>query len=301
MKPICGNMDMTPELIRLDEITNWATPGSCQRLKMLRLDLIHPVVSGNKWFKLKYNIAAAQEAGKNHILSFGGGYSNHLVATAYAAKQFGFKSTGIVRGHYEGEHLSPSLKACMDFGMELILFDKAKYLQYSGRLCNELQDEYPDAWIVPEGGANEAGVKGAMEIADFIPQGTTHVCCAVGTGSTITGLGLALPKEISLNAFCAARSCEEAEQLWERSLGDKNTPASHQVLDLRFGKWTPELREFMLEFRLRTEIPLDIVYTGKMMQKVEQLLQNDYFGRDSRIVCLHTGGLQGNPPAFFED
>src|SRR6478736_8863204 len=127
MKPTCGSMDTISKPVPLDDITHWAPAGSCARLQMLRLDLLHPVVSGNKWYKLRHNVAAAIDSGKNALLTFGGGYSNHLIATAYAARLAGLRSIGVIRGHYEEGQITPTLRSCEAYGMQLLPFSKSEY------------------------------------------------------------------------------------------------------------------------------------------------------------------------------
>lgn len=262
---------------------------------MLRLDAVHPVVSGNKWYKLKHNLAAAAEHGKTALLSFGGGYSNHLVATAFAARQAGLQATGLVRGDYSSR-LTPSLEACMSYGMQLVPLTGTEYAAWSKGAPAGLRERYPDAWIIPAGGANEAGVLGASELAAFIPESATDVCVSVGTGTTLAGLHRALPAHIRLHGFCAARSCAGALDL----LGPWPERVSiHPVADPRFGKWSGALIGFMQAFRAGTGIALDIVYTGKMMDAVRQMLEQASFGPDADIICIHTGGLQGNPEGLF--
>ena len=299
MKPTCVSMDMIPEACALDDITCWAPFGSCARLRVLRLDQLHPVVSGNKWFKLKHNLEAALKAGKKTILTFGGGYSNHLVAAAFAAQQAGLESIGIVRGHYEGAEITPSLKACIDFGMHLVPFNKDEYSRFSGKGAVELYEKFPAAWIIPEGGANPEGALGASEIAALIPSDVNQVCVAVGTGTTLIGLRFGLPESVQLRGFCAAKKCE-IESLAFFSNLSKPAPIMHSVHDPRFGKWKPELLNFMRDFYQKTGIPLDVVYTGKMMMKLSEMLAAGFFTPESNIVVIHSGGLQGNPAGLFE-
>ncbi len=285
-------------LATLDDITHWAPKGSCTSIQMLRLDKLHPVVSGNKWYKLKYNAAAATAAGKNTLLTFGGGYSNHLVATAYAAKEWGLKSIGVVRGHYTGDQLTPTLRACGEYNMELIMFSKTEYA--ATRDLGMLVSQYPDAYIVPEGGANEAGVRGAADIARLIPSDTTDVCLSVGTGTTLSGLHSALPTHMQLHGFYVARDIENAGSLVQmQAIEQKPMVTIHPVDDARFGKWTEEAIQFMRSFYDITGIQLDVVYTSKMMMTVRTLLQERTFGAGGKIVCIHTGGLQGNPLGLF--
>jgi 1-aminocyclopropane-1-carboxylate deaminase len=291
-------MDTISNAAALDDITHWAPPRSCMRLQMLRLDSLHPVISGNKWYKLRYNVAAALALGKATLLTFGGGYSNHLVATAYAARMAGLKSIGIVRGHYADAQITPTLPACEAYGMQLIPSSKAEYASLSGPGSHALAQEHPDAYIIAEGGANEAGIRGAADIAALIPPDVTDVCLAVGTGTTLTGIQSALHPQVRLHGFCAARTCDSAHAL-SGQVPHGERVRWHSVGDPRFGKWGEEQLLFMKSFYAITGVPLDVVYTAKMMMSLQGMLSTSGFGNDSRIVCIHTGGLQGNPAGLF--
>lgn len=298
MKIISANMAIILEPPRLDDISFWAANNSRKSLRMLRLDLIHPVVSGNKLFKLKYNIEAAKAAGKSTLLSFGGGHSNHLVALAAAAEMNGMKSIGLVRGHYAESEMTKTLQSCLSYGMQLQFLTKAEYAAEAYKPTDLLAQKFPEAYLIPEGGVNENGLRGAAEIASYIPHETTHVCVAVGTGTTLAGLQQALPKEVTLLGFCAAKQCDLAKSLTENISG-KRSPEILPMLDPRFGKWQPELLEFMHDFKEKTSIETDVVYTGKMMQKMKAMLMAGYFPASANILCIHTGGLQGNPDGLL--
>lgn len=298
MKTTSENMAMVLNPPKLSDCTDWAPRDSCSSLQMLRLDELHPIVSGNKLFKLKYNIEAARSNNKNSLLSFGGGHSNHLVALAAAAKMWGLGSIGLVRGHYPEQEITSTLRACKALGMELHYLSKKEYSDSAYMQDQCLAEKFPDAYIIPEGGANENGIKGAAEIATFLPPSTTHVCVAVGSGCTLAGLQRGLPSTTKSLGFCAAKQCTHAQNLI-----DKNAltpaPEMHPMLYPHFGKWTEQQIYFMQDFWEKTGIKTDVVYTGKMMQKVAQMLATGYFPPGSRIVCLHTGGLQGNPESLF--
>ena len=265
---------------------------------MLRLDLIHPIVSGNKLFKLKYNIEAAKAAGKTRLLSFGGGHSNHLIALAALGRMIGMQSLGMVRGHYGASEMTSTLLSCLNYGMELQFLTKAEYKRMAYEPSHLLEEKFPDTYIIPEGGVNENGIRGAAEIADYIPAETTHVCVAVGTGTTLAGLHKALPSWVSLQGFCAAKQCNLAKSII-LNIPEKCNPEFFQMRDPRFGKWTPELLRFIQEFKDQTGIETDVVYTGKMMQEVKAMLVAGKFPLGSNIVCIHTGGLQGNPQGLL--
>lgn len=300
MRPTYASMAMINEhLASLDSLEDWAPKERCNSIQILRLDKLHPIVSGNKWFKLKYHIAIAENEGKNTLLSFGGGYSNHLIATAYAAQLSGLFSIGIVRGHYEGENLTDTLRHCASAGMQLIFLNKQAYSTASRD--NKLNPQFTEAYIIPEGGYGEEGIRGAAEIANYIPVDTSDVCVAVGSGTTFLGLRQGLPASVRLHGFYVARDFERGlallnyipEQL-------KQVTFMHRVADDRFGKWGPESTLFIRKFSEQTGIPLDVVYTSKMMMALEKMLLEGYFKPTNKLVCIHTGGLQGNPKNLFQ-
>lgn len=289
---------MINESISLDDLTFWAGNNVCRTLQMLRLDAVHPIVSGNKWFKLKHNVKAALAQKKDSLLTFGGGYSNHLVATAFAAKEHGLYSVGIVKGRYDA--LTPTLRACADYGMRLMPFSNEHYRHLrTEEGCSRLSVRFPDAYIIPEGGANAAGMLGASEIAGFIPVDTTDVCVAIGTGTTLKGLCHALPPHIRLHGFYVAKDLERTETILPQVSVQNPKVIFHHVDDPRFGKWRDDAVQFIRTFYTATGIQLDVVYTSKMMMKLQTLLAENFFPPAAKIICIHTGGLQGNPAGLF--
>lgn len=267
-------------------------------LDILRLDLIHPVISGNKWYKLKHNLMHAIHEGYKSILTFGGAHSNHLIATAAAAKQYGIAAKGIVRGEYHKENYSATLAACEDEGMELIFINKEEYShKHEPTWLQKLEAQFDDTFIIPEGGANEWGREGAEEIAAFIPPAYTHVCVSVGTGTTFKGLRNGLADEQQLLGFVPMK---QGVYLKEEIEGHIH-PAKNKNWQLfdkwhfgGFGKWNDELLAFMNDCYNTNNLPLDIVYTSKMMYGVHEMITENYFPVSARILCIHTGGLQGN-------
>ena len=265
-------------------------------LDMLRLDLLHPVISGNKWFKLRLNIRHAIDGGFKTIVTFGGGFSNHLIATAYAAKMFGIKSIGIVRGRYDV--LTPTLAGCKDAGMQLIFASKEEYERKEDmNWIREMATHFDELFIIPEGGANEWGRAGAGLIDRFISHDYTHLALSVGTGTTLAGLRNKLDARQQLLGFVPMKQGAYLQShIAEHLQANKNT--NWQLFDDwhfgGFGKWNDELLQFMNDFHQTTNIPLDIVYTSKMMYGIRELLTAGFFAPDARILCIHTGGLQGN-------
>jgi len=263
---------------------------------MLRLDLVHPIVSGNKWYKLRLNMKHAIERGFKTIVTFGGGYSNHLIATAFAAKKFGFPSVGIVRGKYDV--LTPTLQACKDEGMELIFVSQDDYNNKDEpKWARKLAVHFDELFIIPEGGANEWGRAGAGLINRFVDTSYTHIILAAGTGTTLTGLRNKLDNKQQILGFVPMKQGGYiAGHIDEHLLPDKNK--NWRLFDEwhfgGFGKWNAELLMFMNGFYTTNNIPLDMVYTGKMMYGLQQMLIADYFDKEDRILCIHSGGLQGN-------
>jgi 1-aminocyclopropane-1-carboxylate deaminase len=276
----------------------WSDSDSVQ-VDMLRLDLVHPVISGNKWFKLKHNIAAAKTSGSKTILSFGGAYSNHLIATAAAARASGIAAIGIVRGD-DKQELTETLRQCEDRGMQLHFVSRGEYKQKEEAAWLEyLFEKFDNPFIIPEGGANEWGRKGAGDIAALVPASYTHVCLSVGTGTTFSGLRNALPVTMQLLGFAPMKGGNYLADEIRGHLKD-DCDVNWLLFDQwhfgGFGKWNSELLQFMNEFYRINNIPLDIVYTGKMMFGVKQLIEKEQFPGGSEILCIHTGGLQGNSP-----
>lgn len=264
-----------------------------KQLHIFRLDHIHPIISGNKWFKLKHNLAFAKENNYKSILTFGGAYSNHLIATAAAAKEFDLESIGIVRGLHAKENLTLTLQHCESLNMQLQFITKEEYdLKEDKTWLENLSKKYPEAYIIPEGGKNELGIKGVEEIAQLIPDHYTHVAISIGTGTTFTGIRNALDEKISMLGFAPMKN--------GKYLADQIQPTKDnwQLIDDYhfggFGKWNDKLIDFINEFYRVNNIPLDIVYTSKMMYGLQQMISNNFFDADAKILCIHTGGLQGN-------
>jgi 1-aminocyclopropane-1-carboxylate deaminase len=282
--------EFTPRIQPLS--AEWFSPYVVE-VDMLRLDELHPEVSGNKWYKLKYNLQQAVEAGFDTVLTFGGGYSNHLTATAAAAKLIGLRSIGIVRGRYEP--LTPTLEGCVTNSMELVFVPREEYgCKEDEQWLAELRAKY-SAFIIPEGGANEWGRKGAEEIASMVPLDYTHVCVSVGTGTTFIGLRNALPAGQALWGYVPMK---RGGYLKDEITSQLSTDANWQLFDEwhfgGFGKVNDTLIDFMNQFYAIHRTPLDIVYTAKMMYGIRQQMQQSVFPKEAKLLCIHTGGLQGN-------
>lgn len=263
-----------------------------------RLDLIHPVVSGNKLFKLEHFISAAKESNKDTIVTFGGAYSNHLVATAFYAQQHNIKSIGIVRGE-KSYPLSHTLKDCMYYNMELIFVPRTQYdLPDKNALAKELTNNLTNTYIIPEGGYHPLGAKGAGFIMDSINViHPSHVCTAVGTATTLSGLISNNKHDAEIIAVPVLKNMTDIEDRLNFLIGKKNykMPVIFDSYHFEgYAKKNDTLLAFMNSFYQQTLIPTDFVYTGKMLYGIYDKIQSDYFPKGSKIVCLHTGGLQGN-------
>ncbi len=276
------------------------------QLFVLREDLIHPTISGNKWRKLFYNLQEAKSDGKNQLLTFGGAYSNHIAATAAAGKEFGFKTVGIIRGE---EHLSlnPTLQLAVDNGMELKYISRSLYKEekYNASFLQEMKVEFGDFYLVPEGGSNAFAVKGCTEIINNIDIDYDIICCACGTGGTIAGIIAAANETKEIIGFPALKGGAFLQNDIQQLLADYqqqfvveiNNKDWRLVADYHFGgyaKITSELTDFINDFYQQQNIPLDLIYTGKMLFGILHLAKTTAFFNGKKIVAIHTGGLQGN-------
>ena len=261
---------------------------------ILRLDLIHPVISGNKWFKLKYYIESAAEAAATCLVSFGGAYSNHIVALAYAAHVNGFSSKGFIRGDADVP-LSPTLLEAKDYGMELIFIDRNQY-----RSKETIMHEYHQSgwyWI-PEGGYGVLGVKGASDILYTTDcSAYSHILCAAGTGTMMSGLiQAAAPhqKVIGISVLKNHTSIlTEIKQILQFS-GERRFECIHDYHFGGYAKHPENLLSFMRSLWEKDQLPTDIVYTAKLCYAAKALVLKNYFPASSRLLLIHSGGLQGN-------
>ena len=269
-------------------------------ISIKRLDLVHPHISGNKFFKLKYNLLTAQKQGYKKLLTFGGAYSNHIAATAYAAQLFGFESLGIIRGEeLASKALNTTLNTAQQFGMQLQFVTREAYRQKQslGYLA-QLQQDYPDYYVIPEGGTNSLAIQGCQEILNKQDcENFDLICCAVGTGGTITGLIEASHPQQQVLGFSALKGdflAREIQQLTHKT----NWKITDQYCCGGYAKTTPELLQFIRTFEHQHQIPLEQIYTGKMLLGLTDLIQQGTFPKDHRILVIHSGGLQGRLAAL---
>lgn len=267
-------------------------------VEMLRLDLIHPLVPGNKLFKLYYFIVEALQSPHKKILTFGGAYSNHLAATAAVCKENNLQCTGIVNGT-KPPKLSHTLLFCQQMGMQLEFISREAYKKRNEPADMESNDFAETGLIViPEGGFSRKGVDGASLISNYYKHlDYTHICCATGSGATLAGLIRASRHGQQIMGFSVVKNRDD----FDLKMKAFNDPLKLQnyalVQDYNFGgfaKKTPALIDYMNQFYNDHCIPLDFVYTAKMMFGVNDLLEKNYFPEHAKILCIHTGGLQGN-------
>ncbi|SDC23205.1 1-aminocyclopropane-1-carboxylate deaminase/D-cysteine desulfhydrase [Acinetobacter boissieri] len=264
-------------------------------LDIKRLDQIHPFVSGNKFFKLKYNIQEAVRLKKSSVITFGGAYSNHIVATAYAAKQNQLKSIAIIRGdELADKPRNITLTQAQAFDMQFNFVDRTQYKQrHHPQYLAQLQQQYPNSYIIPEGGTNSLAIQGCQDILTSTEkQYYDFICVAVGTGGTIAGLIESTTPDTHILGFSALKG-----DFLKQNIQDI-TAKSHWTLlsKYHFGgyaKITDELIGFINTFEQRYVIPLEPIYTGKMMYGIFDLIAQDYFPKNSKILVIHSGGLQG--------
>ena len=258
-----------------------------------RDDLIHPFISGNKWRKLKYVLRQAAYEDKNHLVTFGGSYSNHLVATACAAARFGFRSTGIVRGEYVE---NDTLMLCKLFGMNLSFTDRLSY-RNTPALFKKLFGNDKKAYFIDQGGAGPEAVRGCAELINELTGSYDHIFCASGTGTTGAGILKGLTANnlpTTLHLVPVLKGGDFTRNIIETSFNLSSPFTLH--LDYHFGgyaKTQPELLTFMHSFSSSTGVLLDPVYTGKMFYALFDLIRKDYFPPGSKILAIHTGGLLG--------
>jgi len=265
----------------------------------MRLDLVHPGVSGNKFFKLKYNLEQARKEGKDTLLTFGGAYSNHIFATAHAAKTEGFQSIGIIRSE-RTELLNPTLTHAESSGMKLHFVDRETYRKKSdSEFINELSDLFGEFYLIPEGGTNELAIKGTREIIGEDESQFSHFAVSIGTGGTFAGLAASISSTQKIIGFSSLKG-EFIHSEMEMLLSDHQifSEGSYQInSENHFGgyaKYTQELIAFIREFYENFGIALDPIYTGKMAFGIWDLIKKDFFLPQSNILMIHTGGLQGN-------
>lgn len=264
------------------------------QLQLLRLDRIHPAVSGNKWFKLDKYLQTVQQGHYKGIITFGGAYSNHLVATAAACYYHNIPCIGFVRGLEGAEQPTESLQECRQWNMALQFLSRTDYrLKSDPGFLQQLQDQYPQHLIIPEGGYGAAGIEGAAKIHAYIPADTDIIALAVGSGTTFMGIINALKDHQRAIGFAAIKQGEYLEETIRKNCNNTRWQLEAGYHFGGFGKHTAELINFINTFRHEQSITLDFVYTAKMMYGLLDCI-GKYQWQDKKIIAIHTGGLQGN-------
>jgi 1-aminocyclopropane-1-carboxylate deaminase len=271
-----------------------------------RLDLLHPLVNGNKWYKLKYNIERALASEHRTLVTFGGAWSNHIHATAAAGSLSGIRTIGIIRGE-EPNELSDTLRFAKEQGMQLQFVSR---LDYEERNTEEfkawLHDQYGAFHLVPEGGSNYYGVNGCLEIlSESDMEKYTHIACACGTGATLAGMMLGAKSDIKFLGYSALKGGEFLQDevikhieyfLMDRALAEEyrdqfTLDSTHHFGG--YGKWNNELISFIQQMEQEHQLPLDQVYTGKALFGLFNQIENRMIPEESKILFIHSGGLQG--------
>jgi 1-aminocyclopropane-1-carboxylate deaminase len=264
-------------------------------LYIKREDLLHPLMSGNKFRKLKYNLAQAKEENKETLLTFGGAFSNHILAVAAAGNEYGFNTIGIIRGEELKDKFldNPTLKKAQELGMIFEFVSREAFREKSSsKFLESLIAKFGDIYVIPEGGTNSLAVKGCEEILGFSDEIFDYICCSVGTGGTISGIINCSKGSQQVLGFPALKGdflTEDICKFASKSNWSLNTDYHFEG----YGKVSEALIRFINEFYHSHNIPLDPVYTGKMAFGVLDLISKNYFPEHSKILMIHTGGLQG--------
>lgn len=262
------------------------------QVSVLRLDKLHPLISGNKWFKLRFYLEEAKRSGKKKILTYGGAWSNHIIATAAVCQLNGLEAIGIIRGE-EPRELSDTLLQAKQLGMRLVFISRD---DYAGKeIPASIRSE--DYCLIPEGGFGNPGVKGAATITDYFKrEDYTHICCAVGTGTMLAGLISKAQSSQQVLGISVLKNNRDLERNVKKLLN--NTTTSPRIIhDYHCGgyaRYHSALIGFMNEFYRHSSIPSDFVYTGKLFFGISDLAKNNYFPARSKLLLIHSGGLQGN-------
>ncbi|WP_456462908.1 1-aminocyclopropane-1-carboxylate deaminase/D-cysteine desulfhydrase [Lutibacter sp.] len=265
-----------------------------------REDELHPFISGNKYRKLKYNLQEAFNQNKHTLLTFGGAYSNHIAATAAAGFEHNFKTIGIIRGDelannsQEVIENNPTLKFASEHNMQFEFVTRSAYRnKNTSEFIAKLKEKFGDFYLVPEGGTNHLAVRGCEEILTSSDEQFDIICSAVGTGGTISGIINSLKNHQKVIGFPALKGDFLQDEIKKYVLNNNNWSLNTTYHFGGYAKISEELITFINKFKRETSIPLDPVYTGKMLFGIVDLIKNDFFKKGTKIVAVHTGGLQG--------
>ena len=264
------------------------------RLFIKREDLTHPEISGNKYWKMFYNVKKylEKEVSERKIITFGGAFSNHIAAAAALGNEFGIKTLGVIRGNEleDSWQENPTLFSAHQNGMSFRFVTREIY-RYKEKMMKELQEEFPESLVVPEGGTNENAVEGIQYMLTDETKDFDYICSAVGTGGTVSGLSKFAQPHQKIIGFKAVKDNSLENRI--KNLSKKDNFTLIDASDGGFGKITDENVRFINEFYQYFGIVLEPVYTGKMLRKIFEMIEDDYFPANSKILAFHTGGLQG--------
>lgn len=263
-----------------------------------REDELHQVISGNKYRKLLYNLQEAKRQKKTTLLTFGGAYSNHLIATATAGFEFGFSTIGVVRGdelaNQKIQNHNETLRTCIDSQMKLDFVSRELYRQKTASVfVNKLHQKYGDFYLIPEGGTNDLAVKGCEQILSEKDNVFDVICTSVGTGGTISGIINSAKKHQKIIGFPALKGDFLSAEIKKYVQCSNRWQLNEEYHFGGYAKVSEELITFINRFKKETGIPLDPVYTGKMMFGLIDMIKNNKFADETHILAIHTGGLQG--------
>jgi 1-aminocyclopropane-1-carboxylate deaminase len=265
-------------------------------LQIKRDDLLHPLISGNKWRKLKYNLTRMQQLKKTELLTFGGAFSNHVHACAAAGQYFNIKTHAIIRGPHLDSN-NPTLQFAKQCGMQLHAVTRLEYKQRNqADYLAELQTRFPNAYIVPEGGSNQFAIEGCKELAQSLPE-HHYLICPTGSGGTLAGLIEGSSLNTTVIGIAVLKQADylrdEIKALSPRAALNNNWQLLTEFHDGGYGRFSPALWQFCQQMSAQQQLPLEPIYSGKMMFALWQLITQDYFAPGSKIIAIHTGGLQG--------
>lgn len=284
--------------VPLERISDPFIRASGVELSMLRLDQMHPVIGGNKFFKLRYNLEEMKKRGLKKLLTFGGAFSNHITAVAASGKENGFETIGVIRGDELDGKSNVVLERAAANGMQLHFVTREDYRKrFREEFHEELRKMFGDFYLLPEGGSNLLAVKGCSEINALVKENFDFICTPVGTGGTLAGLAVSLaPAQQALGFAVLANAAflDDEVNKWVKEFSGKEPANCRIVHDFHFGRYgrtSKELDDFIKYFEAENKIALEHIYTGKMMFGLYELIRNGYFVRGEKVVALHTGGL----------
>ena len=264
------------------------------KLFIKREDLIHDIVSGNKWRKLNYNFKYIKEKKIKKILSFGGAYSNHLHALSWLAKKNNIKSFGLVRGCKLSIE-NPTLSFCKKNKMDLFFLNRSTYRnnKYNNPIFKKIIKSEENVFVIPEGGFNEFGIKGCEEIMNEVNEHYDIICCSIGSGCTAVGIIKSLKFDQSFLGFSSFKNNSQIKNIISEKVKTMNWEINSEYNFGGFGQVNDELKKFIKDFKNTYAIMLDPIYTSKLFFGLFDMISKNKLPKDSRILALHTGGLQG--------